>query len=58
MHGRGHSSAESDYMGSHAAACPSGNEFVGWGSQPYFSEYTAQPGRLMLDGRPPNGSDI
>jgi hypothetical protein len=36
------------YMGS-LQLLENGNVFVGWGSQPYFSEYTKQ-GRLLLDG--------
>jgi EmrB/QacA subfamily drug resistance transporter len=36
------------YMGS-LQLLENGNVFVGWGSQPYFSEYTRQ-GRLLLDG--------
>jgi EmrB/QacA subfamily drug resistance transporter len=44
-----------DYMGS-VEPLPGGNEFVGWGSQPYFSEYSPS-GRLLLDARLP-GSDI
>jgi hypothetical protein len=35
---------------------PNGNEFVGWGSQPYFSEYTAS-GRMLLGAVLP-GPDI
>ena len=31
---------------------PNGRVFVGWGAQPYFSEFT-QDGRLLLDGRFP-----
>lgn len=31
---------------------PDGRVFVGWGAQPYFSEFT-QDGRLVLDGRFP-----
>ncbi|TML35038.1 MAG: hypothetical protein E6G29_09080, partial [Actinobacteria bacterium] len=37
----------SDYMGS-VEPLPNRNEFVGWGSNPYFSEYDAS-GRLLLD---------
>ena len=29
---------------------PNGNDFVGWGAQPYFSEY-GHRGRLLFDGR-------
>ena len=38
---------DSEYMGN-IEPLPGGNEFVGWGSQPYFSEYTAS-GRMLLD---------
>ena len=38
---------DSEYMGD-IEPLPGGNEFVGWGSQPHFSEYTAG-GRLLLD---------
>ncbi len=31
---------------------PGGNVFIGWGSQPYFSEYT-KSGRLVLDASLP-----
>ncbi len=31
---------------------PNGNVFVGWGSEPYFSEYT-RSGKLLLDGEFP-----
>src|SRR5207245_2108929 len=44
-----------DYMGS-IEPVRGGNEFVGWGSQPYFSEYSAS-GRLLMDAVLP-GSDI
>jgi hypothetical protein len=46
---------DSEYMGS-IEPLPGGNEFVGWGSQPFFSEYTPS-GRLLLDARLP-GPDI
>jgi EmrB/QacA subfamily drug resistance transporter len=45
MHGSGF---ESEYMGN-VEPLSNGNEFVGWGSQSYFSEYTPA-GRLLLDG--------
>ena len=32
---------------------PNGNVFVGWGSQPYFSEYS-QSGQLILDASLPS----
>ena len=41
----------SDYMGS-VEPLPNRNEFVGWGSNPYFSEYDAS-GRLLLDAKLP-----
>jgi hypothetical protein len=44
-----------DYMGS-IQPLPNGNVFVGWGSSPYFSEYTAS-GTLLLDAVLP-GSDL
>jgi hypothetical protein len=44
-----------DYMGS-LQQLPNGNVFVGWGSSPYFSEYT-RSGQLLLDGVLP-GSDL
>jgi hypothetical protein len=44
-----------DYMGS-IQPLPGGNEFVGWGSKPYFSEFTAA-GQTVLDGLLP-GSDL
>ena len=34
---------------------PNGNALVGWGSEPYFSEYTGS-GRLLLDVRWPGSS--
>jgi hypothetical protein len=44
-----------DYMGS-TQPLANGNVFVGWGSSPYFSEYTGS-GRLLLDAHLP-GSDL
>ncbi|HTX32998.1 MAG TPA: MFS transporter [Solirubrobacteraceae bacterium] len=44
-----------DYMGS-VEPLPGGDEFVGWGSQPHFSEYSSS-GRLLMDAVLP-GSDI
>ena len=36
-------------------ALPNSNVFVGWGSEPYFSEFSSE-GKLLLDARfPPNG---
>ena len=43
------------YMGS-VEPLPGGDEFVGWGSTPYFSEYSAA-GKLLLDAQLP-GSDL
>jgi EmrB/QacA subfamily drug resistance transporter len=40
-------SFDSEYMGS-LEPLANGNEFVGWGSQSYFSEYSAS-GRLLMD---------
>jgi EmrB/QacA subfamily drug resistance transporter len=40
-----------DYMGD-AQPTGGGNVFVGWGSEPYFSEYSAS-GRLLLDAELP-----
>jgi EmrB/QacA subfamily drug resistance transporter len=40
-----------DYMGD-ARALPGGNVFVGWGSEPYFSEYS-RSGRQLFDGEFP-----
>jgi hypothetical protein len=39
---------DADYMGS-IQPLPGGNEFVGWGSAPYFSEYDPS-GHFVLDG--------
>jgi hypothetical protein len=46
---------DSEYMGS-LEPLPGGNEFVGWGSAPFFSEYDSS-GQTLLDARLP-GSDI
>lgn len=46
---------ESDYMGS-MQPLGNGNVFVGWGSEPYFSEYS-HSGKLLLEGGFP-GSDL
>jgi Arylsulfotransferase (ASST) len=46
---------DSEYMGS-IEPLPGGNEFVGWGSAPFFSEYDSS-GQMLLDARLP-GSDI
>ena len=49
------SNFDSEYMGS-IEPLAGGNEFVGWGSAPFFTEYDSS-GRLLLDARLP-GSDI
>jgi EmrB/QacA subfamily drug resistance transporter len=41
------SSFDADYMGS-LQPLANGNEFVGWGSAPYFSEYSSS-GQLLMD---------
>ncbi len=46
---------ESEYMGD-AQPLPNGNVFVGWGSEPYFSEYS-RSGKLLLGGELP-GPDL
>jgi hypothetical protein len=43
----------SDAMGS-AQLLPDGRMFVGWGTNPYFSEFS-QDGKLLLDGRMTKG---
>jgi hypothetical protein len=43
-----HGDSAAAYMGN-AEFLPSGNVFVGWGEQPYFSEYS-KSGKLLLDG--------
>ncbi len=35
---------------------PDGRVFVGWGTEPYFSEFSAD-GRLLVDGRLPAGNE-
>jgi hypothetical protein len=40
-------SFDADYMGS-SQALPNGGQFVGWGSEPYLSEY-GPDGKLLLD---------
>lgn len=42
---------DSDYMGS-SEPLPDGGDFVGWGSEPYFSEFNRQ-GKLIFDGELP-----
>jgi hypothetical protein len=39
-----------------AQVLPNGNVFVGWGSNPYFTEY-ARNGRVLFDGRFLKGAD-
>jgi hypothetical protein len=46
-------SFHSEFMGD-IEPLPGGNELVGWGSQPRFSEYTAS-GRMLLDAVLPGG---
>jgi hypothetical protein len=46
---------ESEYMGD-AQPLANGNAFVGWGSEPYLSEYSPS-GKLLLEGHFP-GSDL
>jgi len=48
---RGDGKFESEYMGD-AQLLPNGNMFVGWGSEPYFSEYS-RSGKLLLQGELP-----
>src|ERR1700722_1690682 len=50
-----HESPDAAYMGS-AQFLPNGNVMVGFGSQPYFSEYS-KSGKLLLDGVLP-GPDL
>jgi EmrB/QacA subfamily drug resistance transporter len=42
---------ESEYMGD-TQPLPNGNVFVGWGSEPYFSEYS-RSGKLLFEGEFP-----
>ncbi len=46
---------ESEYMGD-ARKLSNGNVFVGWGSSPYFSEYSSS-GKLLFEGKLP-GPDL
>jgi EmrB/QacA subfamily drug resistance transporter len=48
---RGDGKFESEYMGD-AQPLANGNTFVGWGSEPYFSEYS-RSGKLLLAGELP-----
>jgi EmrB/QacA subfamily drug resistance transporter len=50
QYGRG-GGFESEYMGD-TQPLPGGNVFVGWGSEPYFSEYS-RSGRLLLEAQLP-----
>ena len=50
QYGRG-GGFDADYMGD-TQPLPNGNVFVGWGSEPYFSEYT-RSGRLLFEGELP-----
>jgi EmrB/QacA subfamily drug resistance transporter len=52
---RGDGKFESEYMGD-AQALANGNTFVGWGSEPYFSEYS-RSGKPLLEGALP-GPDL
>jgi EmrB/QacA subfamily drug resistance transporter len=47
-----HRDIESEYMGD-TDAQPNGNVLVGWGSEPYLSEYD-RSGRLLLEGQLPS----
>ena len=49
------SNFNSEYMGS-LEPLPNGNEFVGWGSAPFFTEYDSS-GNMLLDARLP-GHDL
>jgi len=51
----GRRNLNSEYMGD-TQQLPNGNVMVGWGSEPYFSEYS-RSGRLLLDAVWP-GSDL
>jgi EmrB/QacA subfamily drug resistance transporter len=46
---------ETEYMGD-TQPLANGNAFVGWGSEPYFSEYSPS-GKLLLEGKFP-GNDL
>ncbi len=46
---------DSDYMGD-TQPLPNGNVFVGWGSEPYFTEYSAT-GKVLFEGELP-GPDL
>ena len=51
----GRRNLNSEYMGD-TQPLPNGNVMVGWGSEPYFSEYS-RSGKLLLDAVWP-GSDL
>jgi EmrB/QacA subfamily drug resistance transporter len=51
----GHDEFESEYMGD-TQPLANGNSFIGWGSEPYFSEY-GPSGKRLLEARFP-GSDL
>ncbi len=46
---------DADYMGN-VQPLPNGNIFIGWGSEPYFSEYNSS-GKLLFEGELP-GPDL
>jgi EmrB/QacA subfamily drug resistance transporter len=48
---KGDGNFESEYMGD-TQPQPNGNTFVGWGSEPYFSEYSSS-GKLLFEGELP-----
>ncbi len=48
-------SFDADYMGD-TQPLPNGNVFIGWGSEPYFSEFSPS-GKLLLEGELP-GPDL
>jgi EmrB/QacA subfamily drug resistance transporter len=47
-----HDDIESEYMGD-TDPQPNGNVFIGWGSEPYFTEYS-RSGELLLEGQLPS----
>ncbi|MBA3807859.1 MAG: MFS transporter [Solirubrobacterales bacterium] len=47
-------SFDAAYMGD-TQPLPNGNVFVGWGSEPYFSEFS-RSGRLLMEGRLPGAN--
>jgi EmrB/QacA subfamily drug resistance transporter len=51
----GEDAFETEYMGD-TQPLPRGNVFVGWGSEPYLSEYS-QSGKLLFEGKFP-GADL